>query len=302
MIARLLPLCVALHAAAASFAFGAVPSTPPLPPLPVSPVATFRELLAMAPAEREAALAARNEKQRAALQGRLSEYDALPEAQREARLRATDLYWHLNQLLRRAPGERVELLKSAPATLRPVLIQRLGLWDQLPAADREALLQHERTIRYFARLRETPMPPLPGSSVAPAPSVPLRIQAELARLQELSPAERQRLQGQWKQLFESPAPQAPRALQGMSREERTEMIEALRQFRELSPTQRQLCIDAFARLASMPPREQAEFLQSAERWEALPQEERAAWRRLITKLPPLPPVQPRGRVALGTAP
>lgn len=267
----------------------AEPKLPPLPPLPASPVTTFRALLAMSPEERNQALNDRSEAQQALLRARVAEYEALPAEQREERLRATDLYWHLQQLLRRAPAERQTLLASAPADLRSVLSERLALWDRLPEADREALLQHERAIRYFARLKLSTRPPLPAAGLSQAPALSLRLQADLAPLQNMGPTELKRIHQQWQQFFESPPARVERALQSMGEQERREMAEVLERFKRLPPAQRQVCIDSFARLASLPPAERAAFLKSAEKWESLTAQERATWRHLVTKLPPLPP-------------
>src|SRR5262245_45329177 len=97
---------------------------PPAPPLPTSPVAVFRQLLDLKPAERLEALSRRPERQRESLRLRLMEYDTLPPGLREERLRATDLYWHIQQLLPRAASERTDLLAAAPAELRAVLTER----------------------------------------------------------------------------------------------------------------------------------------------------------------------------------
>jgi hypothetical protein len=95
-------------------------------------VATFRLLLSQSLAERAAALARRSEAQRTALLARLTEYEALPPEVREERLWATDLFWHVQQLLPRAPAERGELIAAAPVELRGVLAERLALWDPPP--------------------------------------------------------------------------------------------------------------------------------------------------------------------------
>lgn len=285
---RLFALGVVVQALVAQGIFAAVP-LPPLPPLAKSPVATFREWLAMSPGEREVALAGRPEKQRAFLMERLEEYEALPVAIREERLRATDLYWYLEQLLRRAPGERTALLETAPATLRPVLTERLAVWDQVPAADRQALLQHERTIQYFASVRSPDgIPAVPWPTLPATPVFTTRTQAGLSRLAKISPADGQHLREQWSSLLNAPG-STRRALETMSEKERREMVAVLDRFRGLSPAQRQLCLDAFGKLTAMPPAERAAFLQKADRWESLSADERATWRRLITKLPPLPP-------------
>lgn len=287
------------------------PTPPPAPPLPASPVATFRHLLALPPAERSAALASRPAHQRDLLATRLADYENLPPHIREDRLRATDLYWHLQQLVRRAPSERGDLLRAAPDELRPVLAVRLAYWDQLPSADRADLLEHEGTLRYMARTRSSRQPPLPPATptvpaqpgtppptpptpepvaVTAGPAVPLRVQAELARLNQRAGADLHRLQQQWQRFFEGASPRRDRALEEMSASERQEMQAVLERFRRLTPEQRRTSVTSFSRLASMSPAERSEFLRNAERWTALPQEEREAWRQIVNKLPVFPPL------------
>lgn len=272
---------------------GGAAATPPLPPLPASPVSTFRQWLGMNAEDRERALATRPEPQRGILRARLAEYSAMTEAQREERLRATDLYWHFQQLLRRNGAERAALLASSPAVLRPILEERLAIWDRMPPADREALLQQDRVVRYFARVRasEPQAPPLPGASIVAAPSVPFRTQNQLAKVQELSPQARRRVETQWREFLEAPTPLVERKLKSMSEEDRRDMEQVLARFRQLSGPQRQACIDSFTQFAEMKPIDRADFLRRAERWDALSPEERAQWRALVTKLPPLPPAR-----------
>ena len=281
---------------------------PPPPPLPISPVATFRHLLSLPPAARVDALAHRPESQRALLASRLAAYEALPPEIREERLRATDLYWHLHQLVRRAPQERAGLLDAAPADLRPVLSLRLAHWDRLSAEDRTALLENEGTLRYLAQTRPvvppplpspgdsappTPQPPLPTPSpvsLSAAPAVPLRAQAELSRLGRLRTADLARVQQHWHQFFDGASPRRNQALQELSAQERQEMQQVLDRFRRLTPDQRRTSVGSFSRLASMNPAERSEFLRNAERWTTLPPEERKAWRQIVNKLPVFPPL------------
>lgn len=277
--------------------------SPPLPPLPVSPVATFRQLLALPEAERAGVVAARFPQNEAEVRARLAAYDGLSPEDREVRLQATDLYWHMQHLLRRVPGERERLLEAAPADLRPILVQRLQVWDALPEADRQALLEQERAIRYFARMRRSPEPPLPpGHGLTAGPSVSLRAQSEFARQTTGPMGGGERLRGVWRQLFEGPPARGDRLLSGADEAERREMDAVLQRFRRLSPAQRQVCIESFTRFATMAPAERAAFLRDAERWEALPPEERAAWRRLVPKLPPLPPLPSLPRTNLPPLP
>lgn len=281
--------------------------TPPLPILPpptptlvspASPVKAFRELLAMTPEQRTAALEARTEAQRRSLRTRLAEYEALSPRRREERLQATDLYWHLQQLMRRTPAERAPILASAPPDLLPLLNERLAHWDRLPSTDQQALLQHEAAIRYFAAPPPIQPPPLPTdqtpasgtTSLAPGAPLSLRLQAELARFSQLPAEERSRIESQWRQFFEAPQPRTQPALQAMSATERQEMETVLERFRALPPEQRRQCIASFTRLAQLPPAERATFLRNVERWNAATPAERDVWRSLVNKLPDFPPL------------
>lgn len=269
-------------------------SPPPIPSavLPPSPVQTFRELLAMTADQRATALQARSPAQREVIRSRLAEYEALSPRLREERLQATDLYWHLQHLMRRTAGERGPILATVSPSLRRILDERLTIWDHLPESDRQALLQHDAAIRYFAGPRTGQLPPLPTPSPEPRALAPisLRLQSELARFSQLPADERARIEAQWRQFFDTPSPRTERVLEAMSATEREEMEAVLARFRQLQPEQRQRCIASFARLAQLPPAERSAFLRNVERWNAAAPAERDLWRSLVNKLPILPPL------------
>ena len=80
-------------------------NTIPDSPVPVhSPVDFFRQLLAMSPDQRAAALTNRSPEIRARILAKVDEYEALDPDDRELRLRATDLRWWLTPLLRLPPA------------------------------------------------------------------------------------------------------------------------------------------------------------------------------------------------------
>ncbi len=270
---------------------------PPPPPLPASPVAAFRHWLSLPEVERARALEVRPPRQREFLRTRLAAYEAMAPWVRDERLRATDLYWHLQQLIRRAPSERTALLQAAPADLQPVLRMRLAFWDQVSPADRAVLLENEGTLRYLAQMKTSAPPPLPPATASPgatavsaAPAVPLRVQAELSKLSQLAATDLDRIQENWHRFFEGSAPNRQRALQEMSSQERGDMEQVLQRFRRLNAEQRRTCVESFTRLATMAPAERSQFLRVAERWSALPASEREAWRHLVNKLPVFPPL------------
>jgi len=299
--ALLLLLGLLLQAALAQPGLPGGAILPPPPPLPTSPIATFRHLLSLPESERQTALASRPLPQRTSLEARLAAYQSMPPALREERLDATDLFWHLQQLVRRPASERDTLLASAPAHLQPILHSRLTFWDQLSSADRDALLEHEGTLRYLAQTRSViapplPVPPTPGTdstsstAISAAPAIPLRIQAEIARLNAVAPEDLDRIRENWRRFFEFSSPRREQVLLEMSARERSEMQRVLERFRRLTPEQRRTSVGSFARLASMAPAERTEFLRNAERWSALPPAERQAWRQIVDKLPVFPPL------------
>src|SRR5882762_8246959 len=90
-----------------------IPVPPPLP-TPPSPVVSFRELLNMTPAARAVELQKKSPKNRAIIEDRLKEFDALPKDQREVRLKLMVLRWELMSLIRLAPTNRVPAIKLIP--------------------------------------------------------------------------------------------------------------------------------------------------------------------------------------------
>src|SRR5256885_12585964 len=95
----------------------------PLPPLPPWPPAqkSFRQVLAMNPAEREQFLSTRTPEQRRVLQARLHEYESLPPLEREARLCSLGLRLYLRPLMEVPVSNRVERLNSVPQPERKLV-------------------------------------------------------------------------------------------------------------------------------------------------------------------------------------
>ncbi|MHC1765997.1 MAG: DUF3106 domain-containing protein [Verrucomicrobiia bacterium] len=248
----------------------------PLPALPgsKSPAETWRELLAMNPAERAQALADRTEPQRKYLENRLREYEAMPQEEREARLRQMDLTFHLDVLMPMAPADRAERLAIVPPTLRPLIDERLRQWDLLPASMKDAVLEYETTANYFVRAR----PSLPGGPTQATyatrgqnPSAgesTAKAVESFSQFLGLSPKEQQR------------------TLEVLPPGEREEMERALRIFADLPPEQRRICIESFVKFKQMSKDEVDQFLRNAARWKAMSPRERETWRSLISILPP----------------
>jgi len=239
-----------------------------LPPLPQarSAVSFFRQLLAMTPAERAAALTNRPPEARARILAKVREYQLLGPDERELRLRATELRWHLTPLLRVPPAERAGRLALVPEELRGLVQSRLQEWDVLPPPMKEEFLANDQALHYFTHVELTNQP--------------------------AGTAEQQQITEQFNQFFELTPAEKQQTLNTLSEAERVQMEKTLKSFEQLPPEQRFRCIRNYAKFAGMPPAERAKFLKNAESWAKLTPQERQTWRDLVTQVPVWPPMPP----------
>jgi len=237
-------------------------------PLPQarSPVGFFRQLLAMTPAERAASLTNRPPETRARILAKVREYQLLGPDERELRLRATELRWHLTPLLRVPPAERAERLALVPEELRGLVQSRLQEWDVLPPPMKEEFLANDQALRYFTHVEMTNRP--------------------------AATAEQQKIAEQFSQFFELTPAEKQETLGTLSEAERGQMEKTLKSFEQLPPEQRFRCIRNYAKFAGMAPAERAKFLKNAESWSRLTPQERQTWRDLVAQVPVWPPLTP----------
>lgn len=258
------------------------------------PLDFFRKLLEMPPLDREQALAGRPASKREALKAKIAEYSKMPAADRERRLRTTELRFYLMPLMKLSPGERSGKLEAVPPHLRKLVADRLQHWDLLPQPFQKEVLDQESAIHYFARLEA-------GTSaereqiLSTFPEDRRRVlEAEIQKWRRTPKAERQKMYARFDQFFELPPDEKEKTLNVLSEEERVQMQEALQRFGKLPAAQREAFIESFQKFANMSVEERDQFLNNAERWQAMSGRERQTWRNLINLLPvssepPLPP-------------
>ena len=237
-----------------------------IPPLPqaTSPVAIFRQLLAVAPAERARLLTNRPPAVRARLLAKVQEYLALSPDDRELRLQATELRWYLTPLMRLPADQREARLATVPETYRGIIRQRLMLWNILPPAMQQEFLTNDLPAHYFAQVTV---------SNAPAAS-----------------AEHDKIAAQFNQFFELTPAEKKRTLGTLSPTERAQREQTLQSFEKMPPRQRMQCIRNYATFAGMSATERAEFLKNASRWSQMTPQQRQTWRDLVDHVPQWPPM------------
>jgi hypothetical protein len=259
-------------------------------PAPRFPTVGIRQLLAMTPAEQERALADKSEEKRKVLQAKLQEYAKLSPDERESSVQLIQLSLYLPPLMKLAPADRAEKIKSVPAEDRKLIEERLKLWDGLPPEAQKEVLEHERTLLYFFGL-ESDAPAQPG--MARLPEGAKQLDERVEKWRALAPERRQVMYGHFRQFFELPRNQKEKTLEVLTDRERRDMEKSLQAFEQLAPAHREMCIDSFQQFASMSKAERDQFLKNTERWKAMSAQERATWRNLVGLFPqPRPPLPP----------
>lgn len=272
---------------------------PPLPALR-SPVQTFRELLAAAPAQRQAYLARKSPAARELIEVKLKEFESLSRSERELRMELAQLQFYLSPMLAAEPANREALLASVPEELRTMIGERLRSWDALTTEARHEILESEQSLSHFIRLETSDPGRLAAVVTEASATARPEVEAQLQRWLALSAEERARKTAAFQRFFSLTERERTRTLKQLDETDRARMEATLTSFEQLPPAQRQRCVDGFRKFASLTPARRAEFLRDAEKWQSLSAAERSAWRRLVQRAadqPPLPeppwPVRPK---------
>ena len=254
-----------------------------------SPVALFRELLAMTPAERNAAIAKRPPDVQKRILEKLQEYEILPGELRELRLRETELRWYLRPLMDVPRTNRAARLARIPEDERKIVEERLQLWDLLPPSLQQQWTNDEMVANYFAQnASATPQEQKDMFSIMP-PGLRETLQAGFDRWSQMTEDQRQKALAGFNKMFEIKPEEQEKALGTVSDdEERQQMEKTLEAYGKLTSAQRQQCIRSFEKFASMSVVERQQFLKNAARWNAMTPEERKKWRQLVTVAPIMP--------------
>lgn len=279
----------------------AAATKPPAPPPPMptqagSPIDFFRQLIIAKPDEREQLLmrkAPDSPELRKALEKHALKYLDLPAEARELRLRNMELRYHLTSLLHTARSNRTERLKFVPDRDRPLVEDRLKYWDGYSAEQQVEVLKNERLTREIIGAGIPRFPPNPASLTGLASNQAVRIEKEFIHWQLLPDARRYQIQRRFFELTDAEIARENLQTLRLSEEERQLMEQTLARFKNLSPSQRSACVTNFSRLASLSPADRREFLVNAGEWQKMKPEDREAWRKLVSKVPPLPPLPNR---------
>jgi len=259
-----------------------------------SPFAKFKLIVALPEAQRALAIQELNvssERHRKVVQAKLSEYAAMPEAERNRKLNALDFRWHLVPLMKMDQAERGTRLASVPERYREDINHRLAGWDNLEARTRAELLKNESLFRYmssFGRGRESRIALTNHIGKMPA-KLRESVEKRIADWRGKPKQDRRQMTHQFHRFFDLRPTEQEKALRHLPRRERAKMEASLRRFKSMSTTQRELVIKSFDRLAEMTQAQRTSFFQNSQRWNEMNDKERKQWRTLVREMPPLPP-------------
>lgn len=259
-----------------------------------SPFAKFKLIVALPEAQRALAIQELNvssERHRKVVQAKLSEYAAMPEAERNRKLNALDFRWHLVPLMKMDQAERGTRLASVPERYWEDINHRLAGWDNLEARTRAELLKNESLFRYmssFGRGRESRIALTNHIGKMPA-KLRESVEKRIADWRGKPKQDRRQMTRQFHRFFDLRPTEQEKALRHLPRRERAKMEASLRRFKSMSTTQRELVIKSFDRLAEMTQAQRTSFFQNSQRWNEMNDKERKQWRTLVREMPPLPP-------------
>jgi hypothetical protein len=251
------------------------------------PLKFFRELLAMAPAERERQFAIWPPAKLPALRAKIREYEAMTPQAREESLTATDLHWYLQLFFQPASTNSVVQLSQVPEPYRQMVSERLTQWKMLPPPMRQEVLAHESTRDFF----------LVGSRaqtniVAPQ-MIPPPLRLELLRLDELPPEQRRQTYANFRNFFELTVSEKQAVLNALPADQRQKLEKTISGIDRLPREQRDLALRTLNQLAGFTDEQRGEFFKNMGRWKQLSPDEQQLWLKLANLLPPLPPMAPR---------
>jgi hypothetical protein len=267
--------------------------TPPVPSAAKCPVDTFRELLAMTESERNQFLTNRSLVSQRMIQAKIKDYLELSPETRELRLRATELHWYLAPLMNAPATNRAAQLAAIPEQVRPLVEDRLRLWDTLPADTQKRLLAPAADVlaTQAARARESSNR-VSMAHVIISPARRQWLEKGIRHWQEMSEEQQQEIASQFYRYFELTPQEKAKAVHTLSPPEQRQIEQTLVAFENLSPEKRAECVVSFDKFASLSVEERQQFLENAQRWETMTPTERQTWRDLVAaKLSPPRPAR-----------
>jgi len=261
---------------------------PPIPSVLDSPVSHLKRLLEADLEQRNALLPPKGERSRLFWQKKLQEYEKLEPEERQRRLQEAQWHWYLMLIMRAEGPARSRVLAEIPDEDRPLIENRLQVWEALPKDIQQGILTHLPALRYFARFAATSDAGDQGNPSKDLQPMDVASKNDHPEWHELPPERRRSIFLSYQTFFDLETPIKRRVLSKIPLPQRMGIQERLTQMERLSPSQRDQCLAALKAYARMSEEERKRFQQTAQQWKSLPIESLAAIRKVAVRVPPLP--------------
>jgi len=267
-------------------------TSPTVPSVKDSPISHIRNLLAAAPEQRKDLLDQHTPTTRAFWERKVTEYAAMDEDERDRRLRDAQLHWYLMLILRTPSDQREVKLLELPETERGLISDRVREWEDLPNDLQMDIMTHLPALKYVGQLASLS----PGDrekALAEAKKNGTGAEYLSVGWSTLDVERRRAMFLGYQKFFTLEQRRQEKVLAKIPMPQRQTLQSRLEQLENLSPDVRQKCLDALQKYAHMTPEERILFRATAERWKQMEPAEHDVWRKVVTRIPPIPSVRVR---------
>jgi hypothetical protein len=232
-----------------------------------SPIEHFRIVLNLSSEDLEKYILRQKPHVQPILRKKIEEYASLSRAEKDFRLRATELHYYLDSLLEHNSTVSLDSLPPLPESLKEEIMRAVHFWNNLSNAQRDLLFTKKATISYLVSLSRENVPPLPVNRPAISPEW-----ANMYHFLQL-PYEKQK-----EFLGSDKLNQAPK------------MGKVLEAFSKLSVDEKERCANALVCFLSFPRDLQDRVADGLTYWNSLDPSERTVWREIAGRSPAILPM------------
>jgi hypothetical protein len=269
-----------------------VRNSPALPQVKDSPIEHLRHLLNADREKLASMLEQHSSSTRAFWERKLAEYTALEKQERDRRLRDAQRHWYLMLLLRSEPAERESKLLNIPAPDRALIATRIRDWEALSADLQRDVMTYLPALRYFGRLVS-----MNSRARKQALEHAQRAGNDLTDMpkgwEQLDPGYRSSMFRAYQQFFVLEKQERSQVLVNIPTPQRQTLQARLEKLEGMAPEVRRKCLEALQTYAEMTPEERTLFQVTAARWKKMHPSEHSIWKKLVRRVPPMPPVRVR---------
>nr|MBI1231025.1 hypothetical protein [Cytophagales bacterium] len=232
-----------------------------------SPIEHFRFILNLSSEDLEKYIVRQKPHVQAILRKKVEEYASLSIAEKDFRLRATELHYYLDSLLEHNSTVSLASLPPLPESLREEIMRAVHFWNNLSNAQRDLLFTKKATISYLVSLSSENAPPMPVNRPA--------------------------MSSEWANLYhflQLPYEKQKDFLGSHKLNKAPKMQKVLEAFSKMSMDEKERSANALVCFLSFPRDLQDRVSDGLTHWNSLDPSERTVWREIAGRSPTIVPM------------